>query len=292
MVGPISMKALNDDRWDRKWSALALADIAMVDEVGKASNQVVNMLLNAFEERRFPTPDGDKILPLHIAIGASNETLDGDAAAMWDRFTVRTVVQPIQDLSSFRQMLNSDVDTVPSFPTTREELMALRMTAKTMALAAPAPVLDTLTEMKSTYGAKFENYISDRRWRRVLRVAAGHALLDGRTIIEQEDLIVAKWMLWENVDLALEEIRAVAEWVKSFAERGLVDLLECEALVVELLRESKTIRDQDQRADIIFKCRKLNNRIKKLRPTSNLERWGKVRTIANTIDETVMNGAS
>lgn len=292
LVGPISMKALNEDRWDRKWSAMALADVAMFDEVGKASNQVVNMLLNAFEERKFPTPDGDKLLPLHVAIGASNETLDGDAAAMWDRFTVRLVVQPIQNLSAFREMLCSDVDTVPSFPVSRDELTALRNQAKDMALHAPADVLDTLTEMKSTYGSKFDNYISDRRWRKILRVCAGHALLHGRTAIETEDLIVAKWMLWENVDPGLEEINAVTAWVKEFAERGLSELIGFEALVKELLTESRSIRDQNHAADIIFKCRKLGNQVKKSKPTTNLDRWEKVRTLTRTVEETVMNGVS
>jgi MoxR-like ATPase len=290
LVGPISLKALNEDRWDRKWAALALADIALVDEVGKASNQVVNMLLNALEERKFPTPDGDKKLPLHIVVGVSNETLDGDAAAMWDRFTVRTVVEPIQSLSNFRQMLASDVEAMPAHPVTRDELCALRLAANEMALHPAAAVLDTLTEMKSVYITKFDNYISDRRWRRILRVGAGHALLHGRSEIEVEDLIVAKWMLWENVDPQLEEIRAVESWVKEYAERGLTDLLGAEALIKELVQESQVVRDQAHAVDIIYKCRKLAAQIKK-RPAGNQARWNSVRTLAKTVEETVMNHA-
>jgi hypothetical protein len=159
-----------------------------------------------------------------------------------------------------------------------------------MALHPAAAVLDTLTEMKSVYITKFDNYISDRRWRRILRVGAGQALLHGRSEIEVEDLIVAKWMLWENVDSQLEEIRAVESWVREYAERGLTDLLGAEALIKELVQESQVVRDQAHAVDIIYKCRNLAAQIKK-RPAGNQARWNSVRTLAKTVEETVMNHA-
>lgn len=289
LVGPISMTALNQDKWDRKWSGLALADIAMVDEVGKASNQVVNMLLNAFEERRFPTPDGDKQLPLHIAIGASNETLDGDAAAMWDRFTVRTIVQPIDRLESFRKMLTTNVDSPPNSPITRDELSGLRSASTQMALNTPNNVLDMVTEMKDEFSVAFENiYVSDRRWRRLLKTAAGHALYHNRTQVSQEDLSVGKWMLWENVDPQLAEIKAIQEWVRGYAERGLQELLESEALSQDLLKQCERVRDVEHGTEIVFNARKLALQAKKMLKTSNTERWQHIIDTSNLVEETVL----
>src|SRR5690606_19270215 len=100
---PISLKSLQEDRWERNWANLAVSDIAFTDEVGKASGQVLNLLLNVMEVRRFNGYD----LPLHCLIGASTVTLNGEVEALCDRFAIRLSLNPIQDLENFRAMVRS-----------------------------------------------------------------------------------------------------------------------------------------------------------------------------------------
>jgi len=290
LMGPISLKSLQEDRWERNWANLAVSDIAFTDEVGKASGQVLNLLLNVMEERRFDGYD----LPLHCLIGASNETLDGEVEALWDRFAIRLVLNPVQDLENFRAMLRSDVRPVQHYQISRSNLADLRATAELMAQTAPDPVIDMLVEMKSLYTTRFDAYISDRRWRRVLKVAAGNALLHGRSEIEIQDLHVARWMLWANLDKRLAHMREVYSFVSSFVEKELGDLMECQALAEELLGMAANERIRlAEAADLLMKAKTLARRVKKnLSNTGYKEQWTEILRKTEQIESMVLDDES
>jgi len=93
----------------RKWSKFAACDIALLDEVWKASPQVSNMLLDGLEERLVTDGDDDRPIPLISAIAASNEIPEDKAVqAAYDRFLVRLSVGYIRDPDDFRTMLVSN----------------------------------------------------------------------------------------------------------------------------------------------------------------------------------------
>jgi MoxR-like ATPase len=94
LFGPLSLKALEDDRYERLTAGyLPTAGIAFLDEVFKANSAILNALLTLLNEREFDNGSSRRPVPLISVIGASNE-VPGDEAllAFYDRFLVRVAV--------------------------------------------------------------------------------------------------------------------------------------------------------------------------------------------------------
>lgn len=237
LVGPIDPRAIAQGKWDRCWAGLATCDFALLDEVGKASDQVLNMMLDAMEERRVTSGDIDMPIPLHTAIGATNETIS-DVEAIWDRFTIRLLVRNIDNAANFTRMLTSDINDPDPDPITHEELVLLRDTTAQMAQNPPRPVIEKMVELWNGYGAVSSSRISDRRWRRILRVAAGNALMCGYEQIRVTDLRVSRWMLWDDID----EHDDIRQWIAETVVDDGNQLLDATALLEELEQEVKRIK--------------------------------------------------
>lgn len=229
LFGPISAKALSEDRWERKWSALATADIALTDEIGKASSQVQNMLLDAMEERKARSADIEINLPLHMLVAGTNETLDDDSQAVWDRFTIRVIVRYISSAQEFSKLLGVDTEQREVIPVDRDELIQLRYTAHQMSLRLSPEVKKTVIEVWSEISNQIPTPISDRRWKRWLKVAAGRALWDGRMEILESDLIVGKWILWEDID----HEKQIHSWLQEKVNRDQQEYLDALKLTEE-----------------------------------------------------------
>src|SRR4051812_45272052 len=95
LFGPISLKALEQDRYARVVSnKLPEAQFAFVDEVFKANSAILNSLLTAMNERIFHNDGAPLAMPLVSLFGASNELPDGkELEALFDRFLLRFDVQ-------------------------------------------------------------------------------------------------------------------------------------------------------------------------------------------------------
>lgn len=203
LVGPIDPVGLQQGRWDRVWTGLATCKVAFLDEIGKASGQVANMLLDAMEERKVSSGDVDKDIPLHLVMAASNETVD-ESPAIWDRFTIRLVVHRIKRMSSLAHLLKDawKVDDPPSIEIENAEIEAARAECLRMAATAHEQpgVMRTVSRMWDGVQQEAHEPVSDRRWLRLLVVAAARALYYGRTQIQATDLQTAKWVLWSDPD--------------------------------------------------------------------------------------------
>jgi MoxR-like ATPase len=107
LFGPISLKALEQDRYERVTSGkLPEAEFAFVDEVFKANSAILNSLLTAMNERLFHNDGTPTQMPLVALFGASNELPDGkELEALFDRFLLRFDVQYLLRPSSFRAVL-------------------------------------------------------------------------------------------------------------------------------------------------------------------------------------------
>lgn len=219
LVGPLDPNAMDRGEWDRAWAGLAKQPVVFLDEVGKASSQVVNMTLDAMEERLVSTPTHDRSISLHTLVGASNETLADDSAAAWDRFAIRVRVRRLDESSKVVSMWTRNrgkrqapEETRPAATPvgiTTDELKAMRSMVAWMAENVSDAVCEMGAQMWSGIQAQQTLRVSDRRWERLMQVAAGRALILGRTEVLPEDLTVARHMLWESVD----SIDAVAKFV-------------------------------------------------------------------------------
>lgn len=247
LFGPISMKGLDNDVWTRKWAALAKAHIAFLDEAGKASNLVQNLVLGAMQERVVSTADDICYLPLHTMLSGSNETID-ENPAFWDRWTIRVLANQIQDIDNFAKMLVGDTEPHPvefdpnHFP-------ILRQVCAHMAKIAEQSVIAKMVQIKTEMGNVSNHYISDRRWKSVLRVAAGHALLRGGTEIDVLDLHTAKWLLWEDPD----HVSRIYEHIEKITNEDLLQFKTFTLLVDELEQKVKGLnKDSDTKTQAIL----------------------------------------
>lgn len=258
LVGPISPQALKEGKWDRCWAGLAVADMAFLDEIWKASSQVVNMLLDALEERRVTSGNTDMEIPLHVAMAASNETPDDEVEAMWDRFTVRLVVGYLGNASDFAQLLIGSYGEPKLTPITREELQAMRRACLEMAQSPSQEVVEMLTRMWSGIANVSTERVSDRRWKRVLVVAAANALLQGRDQIEAPDLLVAKDILWGRID----DIGPLDAWIEGIVDEELMAFRSTEALIVELEAGATAASTLEEKGRVSYRATRLSRDIR------------------------------
>jgi MoxR-like ATPase len=99
LFGPLSLKALEDDRYERLVEGyLPTAQVAFLDEVFKANSAILNALLSLLNERVFDNGTQRQHVPLVTVVAASNETPADEALhAFFDRFLIRVPVQPVSD---------------------------------------------------------------------------------------------------------------------------------------------------------------------------------------------------
>jgi MoxR-like ATPase len=165
LFGPLSLKALEDDRYERNTAKyLPTARVAFIDEIFKANSAILNSLLTILNERQFDNGTERVDVPLATLVGASNELPEGEELqALYDRFLLRRQVLPVSD-EGFLEMLALDEDD-------DEESEAVVLSPELIEhvqLVAPAvavsrEVVEFIGVMRKLL-AKEDIYVSDRRW--------------------------------------------------------------------------------------------------------------------------------
>ncbi len=200
LFGPLSLKALEDDRYERLIDGyLPTAGIAFLDEVFKANSAILNALLTLFNEREFDQGTGRIAVPLISVIGASNETPDDESLlAFHDRFLVRVPVQPVGD-ASFAALLQlpSSVVEGPARPLRPAQLQATAAAAERVAVGDAA--LAALGALRQLLAARRQP-VSDRRWRQLVRLMRVAAATEGRDALDDIDLWLVPHVLGHDAD--------------------------------------------------------------------------------------------
>lgn len=272
ILGPISTAALRIDEWDRAWSGLAVAPIAFADEIGKAPDNVRNIFLGAMQERQVSIGNKTHPIPLHSLWAGTNEAIH-NTPAVWDRFQIRCLVEYISDETNFIRMLRTSL-TAPSLPVLESELVDLRAAASCIAMQ-PSGIADSkLLAFRNHLRLKSVNKVSDRRWREILRAAAGSALLNGRTQIESVDMAVAAHMLWDEVS----QIKDVQRFVEEECNKELKDYRDMSALAKEFLDKARTaIGDDTMPSEVLDALGKDGSKLLAVLPDHSGQRWDTLR---------------
>ncbi len=112
IFGPVSISKLKDeDSYERMTAGyLPDADVVFLDEIWKAGPAIQNSLLTVLNEKIYLNGNHELQLPLKGIIAASNElpAKDEGLEALWDRFLIRYVVDPIMDKQNFLRLLSSE----------------------------------------------------------------------------------------------------------------------------------------------------------------------------------------
>lgn len=232
MVGAVDPQVVSTGKWARIWDSLAVADIAFIDEVGKGVGSNLNILLSLMQEREVSANGLTHKVPLISAFGATNEIFNNISPALWDRFQMRLIVGPVTD-ENFKRMLKTDIGTMGSYPVNRQALVELGEICKQMARNLPDDIADLALALR-IHSAEHVDYISDRRWRSAMELAAASALYDGRTTITAADLAVSPYVLWDmggSGKRASEIIASVVSYVHDICDVTARALREAVALV-------------------------------------------------------------
>lgn len=109
IFGPVSISKLKDeDTYERRTEGyLPWANVVFLDEIWKAGPSIQNALLTAINEKIYQNGNETIKLPMKALIAASNELPKEDEGleALWDRFILRVVSNPIANERTFYKML-------------------------------------------------------------------------------------------------------------------------------------------------------------------------------------------
>lgn len=199
LFGPIAMSGLKDDRYVRVTTGkLPEAHVAFLDEIFKANSGILNALLTALNERKFHNGPVPTELPLRMTVGASNELPEGpELAALYDRFLVRHWVEYVSTPDAFVGILTAtaEPDEQEQPELTLEEWDAAR--EEVAAVECPPAVAQELYKLRTTLG-NAGIVLSDRRWRRSVKLLRAAAWLAGETVVSDEHFGVLSDVLWDN----------------------------------------------------------------------------------------------
>ncbi len=229
LFGPLSIKALENDSYRRLTDRyLPAAGIAFIDEIFKANSAILNALLTLLNEREFDNGDARVKVPLISVIAASNELPDDEGLeALYDRFLCRYRVEPVSS-NNFSALLQ--LRDQPSYPDentlfTRQETIAIQQQA--VELALPDEVLQLLMTLRDFLRQR-GMYVSDRRWRKAIKLLKVAAFTNGQDQVSVWDCYLLQHCLWHEP----EQRNVIAEWYRSHVGMaGHLNLQSLEKLV-------------------------------------------------------------
>lgn len=249
IYGPISLKALDEDRYLRKTATyLPESDFFFGDEIFKASPTLLNTNLWALNERMFRN-DGQVItIPLISAFFASNEgPEDPILQAFDDRIHLRYMVGPIKEpqarLQMFKARLLRATEEAIQPMITMEDIHAAHKFVDQVVV--PDEVLETLNNLQEEL-ARVQIHPTDRKVGEALIIIQATAFYNGRSTATVGDMALLRDMFWNNPKdrpTVAEKVAELASPIDKDAQ-GLANDIEGLASQVEeiIAIEQKAIR--------------------------------------------------
>lgn len=226
IFGPVSIQKLKtSDTYERAVEGyLPTADVVFLDEIWKAGPAIQNTLLTVINEKIFRNGNREMHLPLKLLVAASNELpAKGEGLeALWDRFVIRIESRPIKLEKNFRAMLlDSHADFSGSTGilghadfADNADFSDLKITAEEYAewaekickIGVKEEVLDAISAIRKSLRAvnvdeaaeRRNIYVSDRRWKNIVRLLRTSAFMQDREEVDICDLLPIYHCLWQE----------------------------------------------------------------------------------------------
>lgn len=230
IFGPVSISKLKDhDKYERiVKNYLPAATVVFLDEIWKAGPSIQNALLTVLNEKIYRNGEQEIQVPMKALISASNElpSKGEGLEALWDRFLVRLIVDGVKDKQSFNDMisktLNSYNDTVGEASKISDNEYK-KWNKQIDEIEIPENVFNVIHVIRSfidQHNKREENkqdpiYISDRRWRKIVRLLRTSAFLNDRKTVDLMDCFLIKDCLWNET----EQIQAVSQFVRDAIQK-------------------------------------------------------------------------
>lgn len=199
VFGPLSIQALEQDQYKRLTSGyLPEAAVAFIDEIFKANSAILNSLLTLLNERQFDNGNRRYPVPLISVVAASNELPEGEELdALYDRFMLRSFVHPVSD-DSFTDLLtlgNETCDPDLSIRLKIEDLAEVQELAEKVEITTD--VIALCNEFRR-YLQQESIYVSDRRWRKLVKLMKVSAFTSGFNQVSNYDAWILPHCLWQQ----------------------------------------------------------------------------------------------
>ena len=232
IFGPVSIQKLKtSDTYERAVEGyLPTADVVFLDEIWKAGPAIQNTLLTVINEKIFRNGNREMHLPLKLLVAASNELpAKGEGLeALWDRFVIRIESRPIKLEKNFRAMLlevKSEEQRASEVKSeergVKEQSSAAEEKANSNAIIAEEyaewteridkigvkiEVLDAISAIRKSLRAvnvdeaaeRRNIYVSDRRWKNIVRLLRTSAFMQDREEVDICDLLPIYHCLWQE----------------------------------------------------------------------------------------------
>ena len=286
IFGPVSIQKLKtSDTYERAVEGyLPTADVVFLDEIWKAGPAIQNTLLTVINEKIFRNGNREMHLPLKLLVAASNELpAKGEGLeALWDRFVIRIESRPIKLEKNFRAML---LETPTDFlgPTDFTDstdfsgstgglghadfsdsagFSDLKITAEEYAewaekickIGVKEEVLDAISAIRKSLRAvnvdeaaeRRNIYVSDRRWKNIVRLLRTSAFMQDREEVDICDLLPIYHCLWQEPE-ERDAIRSIVirALFSPFAEK----LVEMKNALAEDIKYHRVRRNPDDGRD-------------------------------------------
>jgi MoxR-like ATPase len=200
------------------------AHFVFLDEAGKCGPTVLNPVLTIAVDHLF---DDDIIgemvpTPTITIVGASNEVLEPELSAMWDRFDFRKMMKPIQRPANRRALMESAFKPRAAAQQTTVALGDFQYVIDEVVPLIPVPdrILDALLGMYSKLAG--DGIVpTDRRQKRAIRLMQASAFLNGRSTVDDDDVSVLQYVLWEREEEIDKVTSAVLALVSEAAKEAM-----------------------------------------------------------------------
>ena len=286
IFGPVSIQKLKtSDTYERAVEGyLPTADVVFLDEIWKAGPAIQNTLLTVINEKIFRNGNREMHLPLKLLVAASNELpAKGEGLeALWDRFVIRIESRPIKLEKNFRAML---LESHADFSRSTRALghadfsgstgvlghadfadnadsSDLKITGEEYAewaekickIGVKEEVLDAISAIRKSLRAvnvdeaaeRRNIYVSDRRWKNIVRLLRTSAFMQDREEVDICDLLPIYHCLWQEPE-ERDAIRSIVirALFAPFAER----LVEMKNALAEDIKYHRVRRNPEDGRD-------------------------------------------
>ncbi|MFN0201720.1 MAG: AAA family ATPase [Bacteroidia bacterium] len=258
IFGPVSIAKLkNEDIYERKTQQyLPEAQVVFLDEIWKAGPSIQNALLTVLNEKVYRNGAQEIKLPMKALISASNELpAKGEGLeALWDRFLIRYLVTNISNADNFSQMISEELDVYADnideeLKITEVEYQAWSKEISTIQI--PQEVFHTISVIRekiAEYNSKNADnqiYVSDRRWRKIIRILRTSAFLNDRKIVNLMDCMLIAACIWD-CPTQIKTIQEILELtLKKHSYSVQVDYDTMKMVIQDLEKEIQTETTQE-----------------------------------------------